>query len=204
MCLSLYGWFVCVCVLASRVAVRLPGVCSQLQGLRDSLRGVRRGLPGCRGRAGNTPRIYLHLIPIERSGLCSCENSSLVWTQTPAIHLLQRTNVLKEAPREPKNMCGGENCLFVFVYIYNKRKGWAICACTWLYISAAEKERLDESQQTDQITFMTLLYHPEFACASLLLSSNSVTFYSNLTDVQVMMPSTSEASQSADPRLQRR
>lgn len=202
MCLSLYGWF--VCVLASRVAVRLPGVCSQLQGLRDSLRGVRRGLPGCRGRAGNTPRIYLHLIPIERSGLCSFENSSLVWTQTPAIHLLLRTNVLKEAPREPKNMCGGRNCLFVFVYIYNKRTGWAICACTWRYISAAEKERLDESQQTDQITFMTLLYHPEFACASLLLSSNRVTFYSNLTDVQVMMPSTSEASQSADPRLQRR
>lgn len=39
---------------------------------------------------------------------------------------------------------------------------------------------------------MTLLYHSEFASVSLLFSSNHVTFYSNLTDVQVMMPSPSE------------
>lgn len=36
---------------------------------------------------------------------------------------------------------------------------------------------------------MTLLYHHEFATVSLLFfSSNHVTFYSNLTDVEVMMP----------------
>lgn len=65
--------------------------------------------------------------------------------------------------------------------------------------SAAKKARLDVSPQTVQITFMTLLYHPEFACATLLFSPNHVTFYSNLTDVEVMMPPTSEALQSTDP-----
>lgn len=94
-------------------------------------------------------------------------------------------------------MCGGE--LFVFVYIYYKRaelyvRAHAYCVKTWLYISARKETRLDESQQTVQITFMTLLYHPEFATVSLLFSPHHVTFYSNLTDVEVMMPSTSEAS----------
>lgn len=40
---------------------------------------------------------------------------------------------------------------------------------------------------------MTLLYHPEFAGTSLLLLLLHVAFYSNLTDVEVMMPSTSDA-----------
>ncbi|KAI9520915.1 hypothetical protein NQZ68_013321 [Dissostichus eleginoides] len=47
------------------VVVRLAGVCSGLQSLRDSLRGVRHGRPGCWDQAGNTPLIYLHLIPKE-------------------------------------------------------------------------------------------------------------------------------------------
>lgn len=63
-----------------------------------------------------------------------------------------------------------------------------------MHFMQGKKARLDVSRQTVQITFMTLLYHPEFAGASLLSSSNRVTFYSNLTDVEVMMPSTSEAS----------
>lgn len=51
-----------------------------------------------------------------------------MWKKTPAIHLLLRTNVLKEPPRELKNMSvcvricvcrvGG---LCLFLHIYNKR-----------------------------------------------------------------------------------
>lgn len=50
---------------------------------------------------------------------------------------------------------------------------------------------------------MTLLYHPKFAGTSRLLSPNRVTFYSNLTDVRVMMPSPSGASASTDPQQRR-
>lgn len=64
------------------------------------------------------------------------------------------------------------------------------------------KARLDVSQQTVQITFMTLLHHAEFAGAVVVFfspRSNHVTFYSNMTDVEVMIPSTSRASQSTGP-----
>lgn len=59
---------------------------------------------------------------------------------------------------------------------------------------AKRKREIDESRQTAQISFMTLLYHSKFAGSSLLFPSRRVTFYSNLTDVQVMMPSASEST----------
>lgn len=63
-------------------------------------------------------------------------------------------------------------CLCIFIIKEPYVHPHAYCVKTWLYISAG---RLDESQQTVQITFMTLLYHPEFASVSLFLSSNHVT-----------------------------
>lgn len=51
---------------------------------------------------------------------------------------------------------------------------------------------------------MTLLHHPEFAGASCLLSPNRVTFYSNLTDVRVMIPPLSGASAPFGIRRRRR
>lgn len=62
----------------------------------------------------------------------------------------------------------------------------------------------NESHPTSQITFMTLLYHLKFAGDTRLLSPNRVTFYSNLTDVRVMMPSPSKASPSPYPERRRR
>lgn len=193
----------CMSVYERRAHVCPP---AWLQGLHESLRGVRRGLPGCQDRAGNTPWIYLHLIPKERSGPCSWkknEDSSLVWAKTPAIHLLLRTSALKEARRDPKNMCVVGK-LFVCVHFIIKSQNHM---CVRMDIvprhecafQREKKARFDESQPTVQITFMTLLYHPEFAGASLPFASNHVTFYSNLTDVQVMMPPTSAASQSTAP-----
>lgn len=172
---------------------------SWLQGLRDSLRGVRRGLPGCRGRAGNTPRIYLHLIPKERSGLCSCKISSLVWYKTPAIHLLLRTSVLKEAPREPKNMCvwgGGTVCLCLCIFIIKKGRATCACACRL----REDVHFKGNESKTWHIAADSSNYFYDFTLSSwicqrsLRFSSKHVTFYSNLTDVEVMMPSTSGAS----------
>lgn len=79
-----------------------------------------------------------------------------------------------------------------------------MCASAFgAFIDGETNGSFDESQPTSQITFMSLLYHPEFAGTSRLLSPNRVTFYSNLTDVRVMMPFPSGASASTDPEQRR-
>lgn len=136
-----------------------------LQGLHESLRGVRRGLPGCQDRAGNTPWIYLHLIPKERSGPCSWkknEDSSLVWAKTPAIHLLLRTSALKEARRDPKNMCVVGK-LFVCVHFIIKsqnhmcvRTVWILCRDMNVHFSGKRKH--DLTNRSRQFKLLSWLY----------------------------------------------
>lgn len=85
---------------------------------------------------------------------------------------------LKRPRGSPKTCAWGGNCLFVFVYICNKKRAEPCvhAHCVKTFISKGKKARLDISQQTVQITFLTLLYHPEFASAGFVFSSNRVTF----------------------------